>query len=144
MLDVLIVDDHPVMRELLRQVLETYSDLSIVAEAVNGEDAVRQATRLKPAVAIMDVHLPTMSGIEATILIKHDNPSTAIIGLTAGEPGDTDKAMISAGASVVIDKADVVYRLHSTILDAVKNLRATQPPLRAGERPTVWKSADVK
>lgn len=124
MIDVLIVDDHPVMRELLRQVLETYPDLSIVAEAVNGEDAVRDAAKFQPAVAIVDIHLPTMSGVEATKLIKRQSPGTAVIGLTAGEPDHMDMAMISAGASSVVNKADVVHGLYPAIVEVVKTLKA--------------------
>ncbi len=123
MIDVLIVDDHPVMRELLRQILETYPDICIAAEAVNGEDAVSEAAILQPAVAIIDIRLPTMSGIEAAKLIKLQSPNTVIIGLTAGQPGDMDLAMISAGASAVIDKTDLVYSLYPQILQAVKSLK---------------------
>lgn len=120
MIDVLIVDDHPVMRELLRQVLETYPDVCVVAEAVNGEEAVKQASQFQPAVAVIDIRLPTMSGIEAAKLIKLQSPCTAIIGLTAGEPTESDMAMMSAGAISVIDKTDLVHRLYPLILDAIK------------------------
>ena len=124
MINVLIVDDHPVMRELLRQVLETYPDVCIAAEAINGEDSVIQAARLQPAVAIVDIHLPMMNGIEATKQIKLRSPGTAVIGLTAGEPDERDMAMTSAGASFVINKADVVRSLYPAIVDAVRNLKA--------------------
>ena len=124
MIDVLIVDDHPVMRELLCQVVQRYSDLSVVAEAGYGEDAVGQATRLQPAVALVDVHLPTMSGIETTRLIKLRSPLTVIIGLTANEPDDTDMAMLSAGANAVISKADLVHRLYPCILDACEKSKS--------------------
>jgi DNA-binding NarL/FixJ family response regulator len=67
---VLLVDDHPVMRALLRQMLENYPDILIVAEAEDGENAVRQAMRLKPTVALIDCHLPRLSGVEVTKLIK--------------------------------------------------------------------------
>jgi DNA-binding NarL/FixJ family response regulator len=120
MIDVLIVDDHPVMRELLRQVLETYPDVSVVGEAVTGEDAVKQACQLQPTVAVIDIRLPTMSGVEAARLIKLQSPCTAVIGLTAGEPTDMDLAMMSAGAIAVIDKTDLVHRLYPLILEAVK------------------------
>jgi len=123
MIDVLLVDDHPVMRELLRQVLEVYPDISIVAEASNGEDAVTQATHLRPAVAIIDIHLPTMSGVEATKRIRLQSPSTVVFGLTAGTPDHKDMAMISAGADQVIDKVDVVCRLYAAIVDAVSRLK---------------------
>ena len=99
MIDVLIVDDHPVMRELLHQVLELYKDVMVIAEAESGEDAITQAMRFQPAVALVDIHLPTMNGIEACKIIKLRSPSTAIIGLTAGEPDYNDIAMISAGAT---------------------------------------------
>ena len=124
MIDVLLVDDHPVMRELLRQVLEVYPDISIVAEASNGEDAVMQATQLQPAVAIVDVHLPTMSGVEATKRIRLQSPSTVVFGLTAGRPDHEDTAMISAGANKVIDKADVVYSLYPAIVAGVNSFKA--------------------
>jgi DNA-binding NarL/FixJ family response regulator len=124
MIDVLIVDDHPVMRKLLAQVVQRYPDLSLIAEAGYGEDAVSQATRLQPSVALVDVHLPTMSGVETTRLIKLRSPLTVIIGLTASEPNDNDMAMLSAGASAVISKADLFHRLYPCILDAVKRLKA--------------------
>ena len=123
MIDVLIVDDHPVMRELLRQVLQKYSDVAIVGEAINGEEAVRQATHFRPAVAIVDLHLPTMSGLEATKLITLLCPSTAVIGLTAGESDDTETAMLNAGACSVMNKADVVSRLYPAIIEAAKTLK---------------------
>ena len=123
MIDVLIVDDHPVMRELLRQVVERYPDLFLAGEAGYGEDAVSLAIQLQPAVALVDVHLPRMSGIETTRLIKLQSPLTVIIGLTANEPNDSDMAMLSAGASAVISKADLTHRLHPAILEAVKSLK---------------------
>ena len=122
MIDILLVDDHPVMRELLRQVLEVYSDLSIVAEAVNGEDAVTLASRLQPAVAIVDIRMPMMNGIEATKKIRVQSPSTIVIGLTAGEPDHADMEMISAGAVKVIDKADVVCSLYPAIVHALNSV----------------------
>ncbi len=117
---VLIVDDYPEMRELLRDVLARYPDFSVIGEAETGEDAVAKATTLQPTVVIIDFQLPTMSGIEATKLIKLHCPSTAVIGLTAGIPTDTEKAMLDAGAAAVLDKADLLRTLHRRILQAVK------------------------
>ena len=123
MIDVLIVDDHPVMRLLLRQVLEKCSDVSIVGEAVNGEEVVRQATRFRPAVAIIVPDLPIISRLEATRLISLLCPSTAIIGLTAGEPDHTETAMLNAGACSVINNADIMYSLYPAITEAAKGLK---------------------
>jgi DNA-binding NarL/FixJ family response regulator len=124
-IEILLAEDHPHVRKLLRQLIETYTDLSIVGEAVNGEETVLLAVRLKPAVILMDVHLPVLSGMAATTLIKATNPLTAIIGLTAGGPYEDDIAMIMAGAATVINKSDLLQALHPAIVNAVK--RVTKP-----------------
>lgn len=120
MIDVILVDDHPVMRQLLRELLESHDDLTIVGEAGNGEDAVTEVTKLQPSVVIVDITLPTMSGIQATGLMKLRSPFSAIIGLTAGVQGHTEKAMLAAGAVAIIDKAEVFEALYPAILQAVR------------------------
>lgn len=124
MIDVLLVDDYPVMRQLLREVLEAYTDITIVGEAGTGEDAVIQATRLQPAVVIIDIHLPTMNGIEATRLIKRQCSGTTVIGLTAGEPAHTEQDMLSAGATAVVSKGQIFTALHSAIVEVVSRLKS--------------------
>ena len=98
-IEILLVDDHPPVRQFLRDIIESYDDLTIVGEAVNGEEAIRLAASLKPAVVIMDIHLPILSGILATTLIKVNNPFVTVIGMTAGGPCEDEKAMIIAGAA---------------------------------------------
>jgi two-component system, NarL family, invasion response regulator UvrY len=126
MIDVLIVDDHAVMRELLGQVLKSYADILVAAEVANGEDAVKQVTLFQPAIALVDVHLPTMSGIETSKLIRINSPRTVVIGLTAGEPDQEDMGMIAAGASAVLNKADVVERLYPTIVKSLKSYQFSE------------------
>ena len=106
MINLLIVDDHPVMRELLRQVLETHRDVSIVAEAVSGEDAVRQAARLRPTVAIVDIHLPAMSGLEATKLIRQNESlkNVPIIAVTAHHEDDFRNDAKASGFDAYVTK----------------------------------------
>jgi DNA-binding NarL/FixJ family response regulator len=123
-LQILLVEDHPQVRKLLRQLIETYDDLSVVGEAVNGEEAMLLAAKLKPAAVVMDVHLPVLSGVPTTTLIKMNNPFTAIIGLTAGGPHEDEKAMIAAGAAAVINKSDVIQMLHSAVVEAVKRVKS--------------------
>ena len=124
MVNVLLVDDHAPVRRLLRELLETYADLSIVGEAVTGEDALVQAATLQPAVVILDIHLPKMNGIQATKLLKLQNPSIAVIGLTAGEPRVEEIELISAaGATTLLNKAEVINALYPSILRAVQELR---------------------
>ena len=121
-IEILLVDDHPHVRRLLREMIETYDDLRIVGEAVNGEEAVLLAAKLKPAAVVMDVHLPVLNGVPATKLIKMNNPFTAIIGLTAGGPDEDERAMIIAGAAVVINKSDVLSALYPAIVDSLKRI----------------------
>lgn len=122
-IEILLVDDHPHVRKLLREIVETYDDLKIVGEATNGEEAVFLAAKLKPAAVIMDIHLPVLSGVPATTLIKTNNPFTAVIGLTAGDPEEDEKAMTIAGAAAVINKGEVLHALHTAVVQAVKRVK---------------------
>lgn len=125
MITVLIVDDHAHVRQVLRQIIESYDDLTIAGEALNGEEAVLLAAKLKPAAVVMDVHLPVLNGIPATTLIKVNNPFTAVIGLTAGDPREDEKAMTIAGASAVINKSEVLHALYPAIVNAIKHIKKT-------------------
>ena len=122
-IEILLVDDHPLVRRLLRRMIESYNDLRVVGEAVNGEEAVLLATRLKPDVVIIDIHLPVLSGISASTLIKVNNPFVTVIALTAGGPCQDEKAMTVAGAAAVINKSDVLHALRPAILNAVKRVK---------------------
>jgi DNA-binding NarL/FixJ family response regulator len=122
-IEILLVDDHPLIRRLLCKIIESYNDFKVVGEAVNGEEAVLLAARLKPAVVIMDIHLPVLSGISASTLIKVNNPFVTVIALTAGGPCQDEQAMTIAGAAAVINKDDVLHALRPTILNAVKRIK---------------------
>ena len=80
---ILIVDDHAVLREGMRNLLEQEKDFEVVGEAGDGEEAVRLGSELKPDIVIMDIVMPKLSGIEAARLIKQASPATAIFVLTA-------------------------------------------------------------
>jgi DNA-binding NarL/FixJ family response regulator len=129
MITTLLVDDDPVIRQLLHDILDRYSDINIIGEAENGEDAVALTCILKPAVVLMDFNLPTMSGIEATTMIKLQRPSTAIVGLTASAPGDAEYAMVEAGAAAVLNKGEMVGVLHPIIVQSVptSQVSSTRP-----------------
>jgi DNA-binding NarL/FixJ family response regulator len=117
MITVLLVDDYPAMRQLLRDILERYSDIQVVGEAGTGEEGVAQITTLKPAVVIIDLQLPTMTGLEATALMKQERPSTTIIGLTAGATDAAKMAMREAGAATVLSKSDLLDTLYPAIIE---------------------------
>lgn len=119
MITVLLVDDDPIIRQLLHDILDRYPDINIIGETENGEDAIALTLALKPAVVLMDFNLPTLSGTEATTLIKLQSPCTAIIGLTASAPSDAEYAMIDAGATAVLNKGEMVGVLHPIIVQSV-------------------------
>ena len=81
-ISVLLVDDHPVVRQGLRSMLETDVHLNIVAEAENGEDALRKVAACSPQVVLIDIHMPVMDGLTATRRIKDKFPQTSVIVLT--------------------------------------------------------------
>jgi DNA-binding NarL/FixJ family response regulator len=117
MITILLVDDYPLIRHLVRKMLERHPDIQVIGEAASGEEAVVQAAALKPAVVVIDIQLPRMTGIEATTLIKRQGPSTTIIGLTAGASDSTEMAMRAAGAATVLSKEDLLETLYPAIIE---------------------------
>lgn len=96
---VLIADDHAVVREGTRQILEQEADIDVVAEAADGEEAVRMAGDSKPDVIIMDISMPVLDGIEATKQIKTLHPNIAILILSAYDDDQFVFNLIDAGAA---------------------------------------------
>ena len=101
---ILIVDDHAVVRAGLRMLLESDSELVIVGEAVNGEEATRLSKELSPDVILMDVSMPEVDGVTATRRIKTAAPNQAVLALTIHEGADYFFQMLQAGASGYVPK----------------------------------------
>lgn len=96
---VLIADDHAVVREGTRRILDAEDDIEVVGEAEDGETAVKLAVRLKPDVAIMDIAMPDMDGVEATRLIKSLAPGVAVLVLSAYDDDQFVFSLLEAGAA---------------------------------------------
>lgn len=96
---ILLAEDHVVVRQGTRQLLEHEPDFEIVGEAGDGEEAVRLAGQLKPDVVIMDVAMPKVSGIEATKQIKAILPATIVLVLTGYDYDEYIFSMLEAGAA---------------------------------------------
>ncbi len=96
---VLLADDHPVVRHGLRALIDSLPGLAVVAEAVDGQAAVREAQLLHPDVVLMDIQMPVMDGLEATRRIRAAVPSTVVLVLTMFDDDDTVFAAMQAGAS---------------------------------------------
>ena len=101
---VLITDDHGVVRQGLRMFLSLDPDLEVVGEATNGQEALAMARKLEPDVVLMDITLPQLSGIQATLQIKTEFPQVAIVGLSIHESQEMVQAMTEAGSSVYLTK----------------------------------------
>ncbi len=117
---VLLVDDHVMIRQGLRAVLDNYPDIEVVGEAANGEEAIRLVDTLRPAAVIMDINMPTMDGIEATEQITRRYSETIVIGLSVNAAEENEKAMKLAGAVGLMKKESAVEQLYSAIVEAVK------------------------
>ncbi|MGZ8374609.1 MAG: ATP-binding response regulator [Nitrospira sp.] len=112
---VLLVDDHAMVRQGLRTVLDGYPDIEVVGEAADGEEAVAAVARLQPAITVMDINMPKKSGIEATAEIKVRWPSSIIIGLTVNPSSGNQAAMDQAGAAMLLTKEAAVEELYQAI-----------------------------
>jgi DNA-binding NarL/FixJ family response regulator len=108
-LRILLADDHTVVRQGLRKVLEECPDWEVVAEAGDGREAVRQAEEHKPDVAIIDVAMPLLNGIETTRQIARRSPNTRILVLTMHSDEAYVNQILQAGATgyLLKDSADV-------------------------------------
>lgn len=95
----LLADDHALVREGTRRILEAADDLQVVAEAANGEEAVTAAKKMRPDVAIIDIGMPGISGIEATRRIKAEVPGSSVLVLTMHDDDQFIFAVIEAGAA---------------------------------------------
>src|SRR6202166_360923 len=98
MVRILLADDHAVVRRGLRALLEARQDFEICAEASNGRDAVELALQLKPDVAVLDISLPIVNGIEATRQIRKDAPGTEVMIFTLHDKENEIRDVLNAGA----------------------------------------------
>ena len=126
---VMLVEDHVLVREGTRELLDQENDLQVVVEAGDGEEAVQLAAEHSPDVIIMDIAMPKLNGIEATKQIKATNPAIAILVLTAYDDDQYIFAFLEAGAAGYLLK-------DATMNDLIQAIRA----VHAGEsvlHPTV-------
>jgi DNA-binding NarL/FixJ family response regulator len=110
---VLLVDDHPMFRDTMRELLAAYPDLEVVGEASDGHEAVETVGRLRPTVVLMDINMQKMDGITAARLITSQSPYVAILGLSCDTRQYVVYAMEKAGAFEVLIKGrsgDDVYK----------------------------------
>lgn len=104
MIRVLVVDDHTMVRDGIGAVLALYKDIDVVGEAVNGQDALDKVMRLMPSVALMDIAMPVMSGLEATKRISQDYSGTKVLIMTQYDEAENMMVAKQNGAYGFIPK----------------------------------------
>ncbi|HWC51843.1 MAG TPA: response regulator transcription factor [Nitrospira sp.] len=115
---ILLVDDDQGTRQLLQDILEKHTDVIIVGQAADGQEAVAMAIEHRPDVILMDIGLPHLDGIEATQCIKSACPQTVVICLTGDFSPPKYSAMRTAGAAAFVCKNQVLA-IHETIMHAI-------------------------
>jgi DNA-binding NarL/FixJ family response regulator len=146
---VLIADDQPLVRVGLRKILDFEPDIEVAGEAMDGEDAVRQTVKLTPDVVLMDIRMPVLDGIEATVRVAAAHPQTRVLILTTFGLDGYVYAALRAGASgfmlkdappeEIVGAVRLVARgeamLAPTVTRAVIEEFARQPPPAAHRPP---------
>jgi len=112
---VLLVDDHAMVRQGLRGLLDGYADIEVIGEAANGEEAVSLGEEVRPDVIVMDANMPIIDGIEATRRLKRIRPQTVVIGLSVDNSPHIEQAMREAGVAAFHTKEAAVEELYRTI-----------------------------
>jgi len=152
MIRVLLVDDNASIREEMRTLLELEEDIQVIGEAANGWEAINRTRTLQPDLILMDKSMPSLDGIEATRLIKKDQPQAKIIFLATEDTGHQEALQAGAEAFFLKDHGfDAVvriikkamephprervergFRLQGRLIDGFQRLRAHSPALTMG------------
>jgi DNA-binding NarL/FixJ family response regulator len=112
---ILVVDDHPVVRQGLRTLLGSRPEWEIIDEAEDGVEAVEKADRLKPDVVVLDVSMPKMDGLEACRRIRKNVPKSEILIVTQHDSSQMLREAVSAGARGYVVKSDAARDLLAAV-----------------------------
>jgi DNA-binding NarL/FixJ family response regulator len=124
---ILSVDDHPLLRSGIAALIETQADMRIIGEASNGNEAVQLHSQLNPDVTLMDLQMPDMSGLDATLSIRAERPSARIIVLTTYAGDVLAQRALRAGAQAYVLKSLV----RAEILNAIRLVYAGEKQVQA-------------
>lgn len=111
---VLIIDDHPLFRQGIRWTLEDATDIEVIGEAENGQEALKLTERLNPDVVLVDINLPGLNGLEVARVIKRRDPRMGIIVLSVYEDDDQLFQAIKVGAAAYSSRMSIL-RICSSI-----------------------------
>lgn len=117
---VLTVDDHPLLREGIKAIIDQAEDMEMVAQAANGREAIQQFKKVRPDVTLMDVQMPELDGIEALIAIRSEYPDARVIVLTTYKGDAQAMRALKAGAQAFLLKS----LLQQEMLDTIREVHA--------------------
>ena len=120
---VFIVDDHALVRTGMRMILSAETDIEVLGEADNGEEALPLVRRLKPDVVLCDLHLPGISGLEVTERIVRGDYGTRVIVVSVLEDGPLPKRLLEAGAAGYVGKGGDARELLRAVRDVARGKR---------------------
>lgn len=115
MINVIIIDDHPIVRAGLRTVLQKATDILVLAEGSNARDAFHLVDQYHPDVLILDIHLPDMSGVHVTRCLMEKQATCRILALTALEDEETILGLLSAGVTGYVLKDEALEQMVSAV-----------------------------
>jgi DNA-binding NarL/FixJ family response regulator len=128
---VLIVDDHPVVRDGLRGMLQAQPDLEVIADAANGHEALAAVARHHPDLVLMDLRMPELDGVEATRRIRAEHPDVKVLVLTTYDTDADILPAIEAGATGYLLKDAPRERLFSAVRAAARGETVLAPTVAA-------------
>jgi two-component system invasion response regulator UvrY len=132
---VFLVDDHPVVRDGYRRLLENYPDIKVVAEGGSGEEACEQYTDVDPDVVVLDLNMPGIGGIETISRLRAKDPHVHILVFSMHDSQTMISRAVEAGASGYLTKSSVATKM----IDAVRTVAAGKPFLSHHAVPMIFK-----
>ena len=139
---VLLADDHHMVRAGIRELLEGAGDLQVVAEAGDGEEAQALIQKFKPDVAVLDVQMPKVSGIEVTRWVRSTQPGVGVLILTAYDDDPYVMAVLQAGANGYILKTAQADELVQAVRDVHEGKSALDPAITRKLMSSLFKSSE--
>jgi DNA-binding NarL/FixJ family response regulator len=120
MITVAVVDDHPIVRAGMRAVLDAADDMLVVAEGVNGAEALQLVALYRPMVLVLDVNLPDLNGVEVTRQLREQHTATAILALTVHADSQTIFGLLENGAIGYVLKDEALETLANAVRAAAQ------------------------
>ncbi len=125
---VLLAEDHKIVRQGTRLYLESVG-IEVVGEAANGHEAIQLVRQMQPDVVVMDIHMPDLTGIEATRRIRHENEDVRVLVLTAYDNPTYVQALLNAGADGFVLKTAEFAELHRALKEVYVGRSAFDPQI---------------